>query len=202
MNQEILFAIKKFVAPPVFFTCSKKVSDFEKTIKNLPKKSYVIIREYNLNKKDREIFAQKIIALARPKGLKILVGKDFALARKIKADGVHFSDFDKLPLQFLQKKSFAKKFIFSFACHNLKSALRSQKLKADMIFITPIFPTTSHLEAKIIGLRNLAKITSKTKNSPYFSSTIYALGGVNSTNIKSINKLGISGISAIDLFLK
>lgn len=186
----------------MFFTDRSKVSDFEKTISSLPKNSAIIIREYDLDKKAREIFAQKIVTLARVRGLKILVGKDLELARKIKADGVHFSDFDKLPLQFFKKKSFPKKFIFSAACHSFKSILRVEKLRADLIFISPIFPTTSHSDAKILGLRNLAKIAVKTKKPSYALSPIFALGGVNLENIKSIRKLGISGFGAIELFTK
>ena len=197
-----MFEIKKFVAPPVFFTDRKKVLDFEQTIKNLPKNSMIIIREYDLDKKNREEFAQKIISLARDRDLKTLVGKDFDLAKKIKADGIHFSDFDKLPLQFFKKKSFPKKFIFSCACHSEKSFLKLRKLKMDMIFLAPIFPTTSHTGAKDFGLKNLAKITVKNRASDYFFSELYALGGINSTNITSVRKLGISGFGAIDLFLE
>jgi thiamine-phosphate pyrophosphorylase len=195
MNQEILFEIKKFESAPVFFTDRKKISDIENTIKNLPKKSVIIIREYDLDKKNREIFAQKIITIAKAKGFKTLIGKDFALAKKLKADGVHFSDFDKLPQQIFRNKSF----ILSFSCHSLKSVLRIEKLKADMIFVSPIFPTTSHPGAKIIGLRNLVKIAVKAKSSNY-AAKIYALGGINLTNLKSLRKLPISGFGAIDLF--
>jgi thiamine-phosphate pyrophosphorylase len=199
MDQNILFEIKKFPALPVFFTDRNKVKDFEKTIKNLPKNSAIIIREYDLDEKNREIFAKKIASLARSQGLKILVGKDFALAKKIKADGIHFSDFDKLPLLFLKKKSFPKNFIFSFSCHNLKSILKIKKFSPDIIFISPIFPTSSHAGSKSLGLKNLAKITLKTKNPDYF---LYALGGINLQNLKAVRKLKISGFGAISLFSK
>jgi len=202
MNQKILLEIKKFPCPPVLFTDRKKISNFEKVIENLPKNSAIIIREYDLNKKDREDFARKIVTFARPKGLKIIVGKDFSLARKIKADGIHFSDFDKLPLQFLKKKSFPKKFIFSFACHSEKSFLKSHQFQPNLIFITPIFPTTSHAGTKTLGLKNLAKITFKKRNPHYFAPHIYALGGISSNNIKSLTKFNLSGFGAIDLFSK
>lgn len=202
MDQKILFEIKKFSQFPVLFTDRKKISDFEKTIKTLPKNSIIIIREYDLEKKEREIFARKIAAFARSYNFKILVGKDFTLAQKIKADGVHFSDFDKLPLQFLQKKMFAKKFIFSFSCHSFKSILRARKFKPDLLFISPIFQTTSHFDTKPFGIKNLAKIALKTKNSLYFSPTLYALGGINLKNLQQVRKLGISGFGAIDLFLE
>jgi thiamine-phosphate pyrophosphorylase len=202
MDQKILFEIKKFSGAPVFFTDRKKISDFEKTIKNLPKNSIIIIREYDLDKNLREDFAKKIINLAKPLGLRILVGKDIFLAKKLGADGVHFSDLDKLPLQFLKKKSFEKKFIFSFACHSEKSFLKSKKLRADLLFFAPIFPTTSHVGAKAIGLKKFAEITFKNRDSGYFSPQIYALGGIDSKNIRTLRKLPISGFGAIDLFQK
>ncbi len=130
MNQKICLEVKKFAAPPVFFTDRKKILDLETTIKNLPKNCAIIIREYDLDAKSREAFARKIIDLARPRGIKILIAKDFSLAKKIKADGLHFSDFDQLPTQFLQKKLWPKNFIFSLAAHSLKSILKLQKLAA------------------------------------------------------------------------
>lgn len=199
MDQKILFEIKKFCGAPVFFTDRKKVKNFEQVIKTLPKNSIIIIREYDLDEESREIFAKNIISLARPRGLKILAAKSFSLARKIKADGVHFSDRDILPLQFFKKKSFPKNFIFSFAAHDFRVL---NKIKADMIFLSPIFATSSHPDTKPLGLRNLAKISLKTRKAHYFSPPVYALGGVNAQNLKSLRKLGIHGFAAIDLFSK
>ena len=195
MNQKIIFEIKKFnnnalkaksLPTAVLFTDRKKISDFDAVIKNLPKNSAIIIREYDLGKKEREIFAQKITNLARPLGIKILIGKDFLLAQKIKADGIHFSDLDKLPLVFLKKQSFKKNFIFSLACHSFKSIEKSIKFKPDIIFISPIFPTNSHLGTTSLGIINLQKISFKYRNHNYHQTKISALGGINLDNIASI----------------
>jgi thiamine monophosphate synthase len=202
MNLRLLFEIKKFKNDAVFFTDRGKVLDFEKAINNLPKNSKIIIREYDLDKKNREIFAKKIADLAQAKGIKILVGKDFELAKKINADGIHFSDKDRLPLQFFKKKSFKKNFIFSLSCHGEKSFLRFQKIKPNIIFLSPIFSSTSHLKASNLGLINLAKIIVKNKKHNYPATAIFALGGINLRNIKSLIKLDISGFGAIDLFTK
>ncbi len=186
----------------ILFTDRRKIFDFKNVIKNLPKNSAIIIREYDLGKKDRKDFAKKILTLAKDRNdLKILVGKDFALAKEIKADGIHFSDFDKLPLQFFKKNSFPKKFIFSFACHSLKSLFNSIKIRADMIFISPIFLSSSHPDAKNLGLRNLAKITVQNKKQNYLFGNIYALGGIKKENLKMIKKLPLKGFGAIDYFL-
>lgn len=185
----------------VLFTDRKKIFDFEKVIKNLPKNSAIIIREYDLPKQDRKDFAKKIFNLAKTRpDLQILIGKDFELALELKADGIHFSDFDKLPLNFLLKK-FPKNFIFSFAAHSLKSLRKVQKLKPDMIFISPIFPTTSHVGAKTFGYKNLAKIAVQNKKQNYFWGNIYALGGITKTNIEMLKKLPLKGFGAITYFL-
>lgn len=178
----------------VFFTDRKKVFNCEKVIKNLPRNSTVIIREYDLPKNEREDFAKKIGDLARNQGLRFLVGKDLNLAKKVKADGVHFSDFDQLPLSLFRKRNF----LLSFSCHSEKSLIKARKIRADMIFISPIFPTSTHENIKPIGIFNLAKIVKKNRK----ILPIYALGGVNSNNIKSLKKLGISGFGAINFFLE
>lgn len=149
---------------------------------------------------EREIFAKNILKSSSRKDLKILAGKDFTLARKIKADGIHFSDLDKLPLQFFKRKSFPRNFIFSISCHDFKSVLKFSKLNPDIIFISPIFSTSSHEGVKPIGVRNLSKIILAAKNSP---KKIYALGGINSSNIKSVLRLKkLAGIGGIDIFKK
>lgn len=196
MVKNINFEIRKFSSPPFFFTDSSKISDYERIIKNLAKNSTIIIREYDLDKNSRLDFAKRISFLARNKGLKILVGKDFELARKIKADGVHFSDFDRLPIQFFKKKTFAKNFIFSFAAHSEKSIIKFGKFNFDFIFLSPIFPTTSHKDSPTLGLKNLRKIVTKNKS----KSLICALGGVNYNNIRQLRKNKISSFGAIDFF--
>ena len=179
-----------FPKPPTFFTNRKKIKDFAKIIEKLPKDSAIIIREYDLDPKEREIFAQEIIDLAQGKSLKILIGKDIALAKKLKADGVHFSDLDKVNF----KKD--DDLILSFAAHSIAGIDLGIKLKADMIFIAPAFATTSHLDTEPLGETQLREIALKYKNLDY----LYPLGGVNSSNIYLLRNLGFASFGAIDFF--
>lgn len=172
------------------------------------------MREYDLNYNDRKIFAKNIMFWTKlpdikSLNLKVLIGKNISLAKEVKADGVHFSDFDHLPIESLKKAAFPKEFIFSLSCHSLKSVLSvidsriglKNAFKPDVIFISPIFPTTSHLGKKSLGIRKLSEISLKTKNRAYCGSSIYGLGGVNLSNIPSLRKLNLSGFAAINLFL-
>ena len=100
MDQEIVLKIKKFGAKnkrikttktlpvSVFFSNRKSFNNFESlafTLQNLPRNAAIIIREYDLNTTQREAFAKDVIALARPLGIKILIGKNIPLAKKLKA---------------------------------------------------------------------------------------------------------------------
>ena len=196
---KLKFEIEKFENRPVLFSDDKKIADFDKTLENLPKNSIIIIREYHLDDKNRENFARKAVLLAKKHKIRIIIGKNIDLAKKIGANGVHFSDFDQLPLKFLRKSAFPKDFIFSFACHNKKSLPFCRKLQPNLTFISPAFATSSHKGQKPLGIKNLAKISFQKERSLY-PSKLYVLGGINKNNITSIRKLGFSGFGAIDLF--
>jgi thiamine monophosphate synthase len=127
------------------------------------------------------------------------------LAKKLKADGVHFSDHDKniLPF-FLQKKSLPKNFIFSLAIHHERSISLVKKLKPDIIFFSPIFKSSSHINQKPIGLINFSRFLIKTKyfycKNKNYQPRIYGLGGINFSNLKKLRKINVAGFGAIELF--
>lgn len=134
------------------------------------------------------------------KKIKIIIAKDIGLALKSKADGVHFSDLDKIPLKFFKRNSFRKDFVLSLSCHSLKSLIKYSKYKIDQLFISPAYPTTSHNNSKALGSTNLAKISLKYKTIAYSKPGLYALGGVSDANINKIRNTKISSFGAIDYF--
>lgn len=185
---------KKFAV--FFFTDRKRCADLNLAIKKLPKNSAVIFREYDLDEVSREKLAREIIAICRERNHKILIGKNVELARKLRADGIHFSDNDILPMAVFNRQNWPREFIFSFACHNFLSVLKSQHLKADLLFVSPIFTTKSHPNIAPLGLMQLSKIIRVSKI------PVFALGGVNEKNIHALKKLDLQGFGAIELFCK
>jgi thiamine-phosphate pyrophosphorylase len=186
--------MKKLSFDKVFFTNRKRCDDLSLVIKKLPKNSAVIFREYDLESKEREILAQKLFAICQAKNHKFLIGKNLELARKLRADGVHFSDKDLLPLEVFNRQNWPEKFIFSFACHNFLSVIKSQQLGADMIFVSPIIASKSHPDVVPLGLRELSRIVRVSKI------PVFALGGVGAKNIHLLKKLGVAGFGGIGIF--
>lgn len=190
----------------VFFTDRKKISQPCQLLNLLPKNSAIIFREYDLSSLERFIQAQKIfneIKKYPQKNFKFLIGKDFALAMKIKADGIHYSDHDLLTNKNFAKVNLPKKFIFSIALHHPKNCFLLKKFKTNLVFFSPIFQSTSHPSKSGIGVHKFSRLLIKNKyfvNSTNFTPRIFALGGINLSNIKQIRILKIAGFGAIDLF--
>ena len=204
MDFQKLFEIKKITSRNVnslyFFTDRKKISDLNQVLKNLPKKTCIIFREYDLPSKEREELALKYFKIAKEFGHDFLVGKNFDLALKIKCDGVHFSDHDLtkslLKIRYSCKKI---KLIFSFALHDLKNLSYLRKLNPDMVFLSPIFKTSSHQNQRPLGIFNYVKIA-KIFNQKIAKNNFFPLGGIDLQNLRRLNKINITGFGAIDFF--
>lgn len=168
------------------FTNFEKFPNFQNTISRLPKNSAVIFREYNLNKTKRQELALKIQKICKKYQHKFIVAKDLQLALKLKADGIHFSDHDKV-----SKTKKIKNLITTLSCHNLKNIKMSKNF--DFLFFSPVFLTSSHPELPAKGILQLKKAINST------SKPIFALGGIKNKNINKVTHY-CSGIGGIEIF--
>jgi superfamily I DNA/RNA helicase len=92
-------------------------------------------------------------------------------------------------------KEIAPKLMIGYSAHSLESALYAQEQGADFITLSPIFETSSHPEAKPLGLFYLQEVAKKV------SIPIYALGGITWDRIKLCYKNGAYGVAGISLFI-
>ena len=177
-----------------FFTDRKQFPDIFEVIKSMPNAgAAIIVREYDLSHSDRTEFAKKIIKIAKEKSLLVLIGKNLKMALELKADGVHFSDHDNCWKKYSTLK-LKKNFIFTCSTHSSKSLNKSYKSDFYAVLYSPIFTTKTHLNQKSVGVLNLAKIALKSKI------PLYALGGVNLSNLRQLKNCYISGIAGISIF--
>ena len=173
--------------------------NIEETIRKLPTESAIIFREYNLSEQKRQELAVKIQKICKKFNHKLIIGKDFNLAKKIRADGYHFSDQDFANIKshdssLINYKKTRRNFITSLACHDLNCTKKAEKTNVDLIFLSPIFPTKSHPNAKTKGLFDLVRASNLTSN------PVFALGGINEQNLKQVEKLNIAGFAGIEIF--
>ncbi|MFT6331892.1 MAG: thiamine-phosphate pyrophosphorylase [Lentimonas sp.] len=170
----------------MFFFTNHAESDLFNVIAKLSKKTAIILREYHLADYKRVNLVKKIQA----QGFKVLMSKSWKLAKISGADGVHFSDFDGR----LGIPKNRGKMLISFSCHSLTSLKKAQKIKADLMFYSPVFATNSHPNQAAEGIFALRNFVRRSLI------PAYALGGINEGNLKRLINSGIAGIGGISVF--
>src|SRR5690242_11484223 len=127
----------------------------------------VQVREKNLAREALKRIAERVLALARAHGAKVLVNADVELAREIGADGVH------LTAEHLRSASARPDVPWCGAsCHSSEELRRAEALGADFAVLGPVHATPSHPDAVPLGWDGFREIAAGT------SVPIYALGGI------------------------
>jgi thiamine-phosphate pyrophosphorylase len=156
----------------------------------LPRGAAIVFRPFGA--KDAEAQGLRLKAVARRRGLKLLVGADAGLARRLGADGVH------LPERWAAKSRRIKAahpgWIVTCAAHSPLAARRAKALGADAVVVSAIFPSRSPSAGAPIGPIRLAALA-RTAGLP-----VYALGGVNEKTARRLKDAGLVGLAGIEAF--
>lgn len=120
----------------------------------------------------------------------LIINDRLDIALSIGADGVHLG-CDDLPYH-IARRILGKKKIIGLTVHNLSQAQEAQRLGADYIGVSPIFPTsTKHDAGKAIGLGVLRQIRRM------ISLPVIAVGGIDLSNAGEVIASGADGLCAI-----
>lgn len=154
----------------------------------LPKGAAIVLRDYRLPA--RAHLAARLQSICGPRGVALFVGADPELAREIGAAGVH------LPRWFTPAPaSLPAGLIISASCHNERELGRAERLGADIAFLSPAFPTTSHPAASQIGAAAFRRLAAAS------AVPVLALGGVTAENACRLAGPNVAGLAAIGAFL-
>ena len=166
-----------------FLTDNEKTKYFLKIIKKLPKNSGVIIRNYS----NKKINTKEINKWKSRRLLTIL--KAGNCSRTLYTDGIHYP-------QWIQSSLIKNNYVKSISVHSGKDIRKSINIRANLVFISPVFETTSHKNEKSLGIIRLGLLVK------LFKIPAIALGGINNNNISRLKSLPISGCACIDAFLE
>ena len=134
-----------------------------------------------------EAMALRLKAVARRRGLILLIGQDAALAARVGADGVH------LPERLARHAGALKRahpgWIVTAAAHSVAAA---RIAGTDAVVISPVFPSRSASAGAPLGPARLAAMV-RAGGRP-----AYALGGVNAKTAPRLLSAGVIGLAAVD----
>ena len=147
------------------------------------KHSGIVLRHYSLAEDVRAELARRIADICHRRSLALAVAGSEDLALTVGADLVHNPSEPPLRLP------------FSRSVHSVDEAEAARADGAVIVFVSPIFPTSSHPGAKPLG-RPLARRIAQAAGVPAI-----ALGGMDARKFARVQRDGFYGWAGIDAWL-
>ncbi len=151
-------------------------------------KAGVKVVQYREDKPKKEE-ALRIKELCQKYSATFLINNDVKFALEVGADGVHLGQND-MPYEEARKLLGDK--IIGVTAHNVEEAVEAEKKGADYLGLSPIFATTTKLDAgKPAGIQLIEDVKKVVKI------PVAAIGGINESNIDEVIKAKPDAICAI-----
>ena len=154
----------------------------------------VQLREKDLCGKDLFLLAETARKLTHRYTARLFINDRIDVASAVEADGVQLGNAS-MPIAAARQILGTQRRI-GVSVHSLPEAQEAQKAGADFIVFGPIYFTPSKASyGAPQGLQRLQKVVDK------ISLPVYAIGGLNQTNIADVKQLGVRGIALISAIL-
>jgi len=146
----------------------------------------VQVREKNLDRDALAAFAQRVVALARPHGARVLINGDAALAGEVGADGVHLT-----AAQLATATARPELAWVGASCHTAGELRAAEKLGVDFAVLGPVLATQTHPGAATLGWEGFEALVRGALI------PVYALGGVTPAILDVARLRGAHGIAML-----
>jgi thiamine-phosphate pyrophosphorylase len=134
--------------------------------------------------------ALRLRAIARRRGLVLLIGADAGLAADVGAHGVHLPE--RLAHRARRLKGAHPRWIVTAAAHGLAAARRAVRGGVDAVVVSQMFTSNSPSARTPLGPRRAAAIARRA------GGPVYGLGGVNDKNAPRLLDTGLAGLAAVE----
>jgi thiamine-phosphate pyrophosphorylase len=153
-------------------------------VQRLPAGSGVVFRHYQLGPLERKALYMQVRRICARRGHLLLLAGDPRLARRWSADGVHG-----------RQPGMAR--CRSVPTHNAREIAQAKRLRADLIFLSPLHATSSHPYSRSLGPARFAQLAKLA-----FPTRVIALGGMTRAKAALWHGKLVHGWAAIDAFRK
>lgn len=148
----------------------------------------VQLREPQLEPEIYGNYARAIAALCRRHGARLMLNTDPSRIIDCGAEGVHLNSrrlnqFDVRPL--------GPDLLVGASCHDPEELGRAQALSADLVVLSPVQATSSHIDDAPLGWERFAALCKQTHV------PVYALGGMRTEDLPRARAAGAVGVAMI-----
>lgn len=176
---------RRYPLPTLWLLTDERQGDaLWSALATLPRNAAVVVRHYSLSPDARRQLFERIRRIARKRGLRLVLAGDPATARAWKADGV-YGTARAAPHQ-----------LHAFPVHDVPEILAGERKGADLLLLSPLYPTRTHPGAPALGRVRFANLARQAQR------PVIALGGVTPRNARGLRRLGAVGWAGIDAFGK
>lgn len=144
------------------------------------------LREKQLSDSELIDLTQRVVSIARPRGARVFLNADPALALQTQADGVHLSS--QHLLQLAQRPDVAW---CGASCHTREEMNRAAQLELDYVVLGTVLPTATHPGGATLGWEGVAAWA---KDYPL---PIYTIGGMHRDLLQTAWQHGAHGIAML-----
>jgi thiamine-phosphate pyrophosphorylase len=157
--------------------------------------TFVQLREKNLPALDFYNEAKAALAIARQRGVTLIINDRVDVALALGAPGVHLGQ-DDLPPE-AARKLLGNDAVIGFSTHNVAQAIAAGALPVDYIAIGPIFQTgTKAKPDPVVGLEGLRAV-----RKAIGERRLVAIGGITQENAASVIDAGADAVAVISALL-
>jgi len=136
--------------------------------------------------------ARRAVDYCKPRGLGLLLNAEPALALESGAAGVHLTG---PRLSALRQRPLPQNLWVAASCHGPEDLRHAGRVGVDFAVLSPVLPTLSHPDAPPLGWERFAAWTLEA------TLPVYALGGVDCSNLERAHRCGAQGVAGIRGFL-
>ena len=148
----------------------------------------VQLRAGSLGQREYERLACQAIDLCRSYQARILLNSEPQLVQRLGADGVHLNG---ARLASAERRPLTEDLWVAASCHGAGDLARAERIGADFAVLSPVRSTASHPDAAPLGWARFQRWVDGC------SVPVYALGGMNLSDIDTARHNGAQGIAAI-----
>jgi 8-oxo-dGTP diphosphatase len=182
--------LKALQLPPVYGISHAKVLGREAFLQRLGVAlqnglRLIQLRDKDLPEAERLELAREIVKRAKPYAARVLVNGPVELAKAADADGVHLDSGALMKLTSRPDCEWV-----GASCHNAAELAHAAAI-ADFGMLSPVLPTASHPGEPTLGWEVFAQLAAR---SPI---PVYALGGVNFSDLDTARQHGAHGIAML-----
>ena len=176
---------KNPLPPLVLVTDQARLADPLTAALAMPSGSAILLRHYDAP--NRHALAVELAKACHDRGLRLWVAGDLALARSVRADGLHLPE--------LMVRGFrppvTKSMIVTASAHSISAIRRAEKMGADAVLVSPVFRSKSHPDQAPLGPGRFRRLVGQA------GVPVYGLGAIGPSNAGKLAHSGAAGIAAI-----